>query len=287
MVAVSDTSPISNLAIIGRLGLVTEQFGNVLVPSAVRQEVPRLRHAAAASVIDAAFADGWLRVTPLRQAAPGETAAGLHPGEEEAIVLALRGRLKSRLAPRGAGLSSPEMSRPPGWKTRRHGDDARLNGRTRLFRRPLRHRRNDCAQPLRSRDLPCDSCATTFAIATPTPTRRNLPDWAANALARSGSWMRCGVIEQNKRRDESGRNLAGDPRGDSHGRGGLWVGQRGGGKHVRLSPIHGGCGFPRGNAARQHRRNLAPFPSGISDRSIAANQDVDPHLPLDCGCRGE
>ena len=92
MVAVSDTSPISNLAIIGRLGLVHGQFGTVLVPSAVRQELSRLRHAAAARVIDSAFADGWLRVSPLRQAVPREIADGLHSGEAEAIALALEQR---------------------------------------------------------------------------------------------------------------------------------------------------------------------------------------------------
>lgn len=92
MVAVSDTSPISNLAIIGRLGLLREQFGTVLVPSAVQQEISRLSHPAATGVIDAAFADGWLRVTPLRQAVPRETAAGLHPGETEALALAVEQR---------------------------------------------------------------------------------------------------------------------------------------------------------------------------------------------------
>jgi predicted nucleic acid-binding protein len=92
MVAVSDTSPISNLAIIGRLGLVREQFGTVLVPSAVRHEISRLRHSAAASLIEAAFTDGWLRVTPLREAIPREIGTGLHSGEAEAIALALEQR---------------------------------------------------------------------------------------------------------------------------------------------------------------------------------------------------
>ena len=88
MVAVSDTSPLSNLAIIGRLGLVREQFGAVLVPSAVRHELSRLRQPAAASLIAAAFDDGWLRITPLRHAVPPEIGAGLHAGEAEAIALA-------------------------------------------------------------------------------------------------------------------------------------------------------------------------------------------------------
>ena len=66
-----------------------EQCGTVLVPPAVRQELSRLRHPAATGLIDGAFADDWLRVTPLRQAVPRETAAGLHSGEAEAIALAL------------------------------------------------------------------------------------------------------------------------------------------------------------------------------------------------------
>ncbi len=69
-----------------------EQFGTVLVPSAVRQELSRLRHNAGLGVIDAAFADGWLRVTPLREVVPREIGAVLHSGESEAIALALEQR---------------------------------------------------------------------------------------------------------------------------------------------------------------------------------------------------
>jgi predicted nucleic acid-binding protein len=89
MVVVSNTSPLSNLAIIGRLGLLRDQFGSVLVPTAVRQELSQLRHSAAANLLDAAFADGWLSVTSLRQAVPGEVSGGLHLGESEALGLAL------------------------------------------------------------------------------------------------------------------------------------------------------------------------------------------------------
>jgi predicted nucleic acid-binding protein len=38
MVAVSDTSPISNLAFIGRLELLLSQFEEVCIPEAVRAE---------------------------------------------------------------------------------------------------------------------------------------------------------------------------------------------------------------------------------------------------------
>ena len=44
MVVVSNTSPLSNLAIVGRLALLRDRFGAVLVPSAVRRELNQLRH---------------------------------------------------------------------------------------------------------------------------------------------------------------------------------------------------------------------------------------------------
>ena len=89
MVVVSNTSPLSNLAIIGRLGLLQEQFGTVLVPGAVRQELSRLRHSAAIGLLDAAFSEGWLRVTPLQKPVPTDVGIGLHPGETEALGLAI------------------------------------------------------------------------------------------------------------------------------------------------------------------------------------------------------
>jgi len=89
MVVVSNTSPLSNLAIVGRLDQLRNQFGAVLVPSAVRRELSQLRHSAAAQSLDAAFSDGWLQVTPLLHPVPGHLGAGLHAGEAEALALAL------------------------------------------------------------------------------------------------------------------------------------------------------------------------------------------------------
>jgi predicted nucleic acid-binding protein len=89
MVVVSNTSPLSNLAIIGRLALVRDQFGSVLVPSAVQRELIQLRHNAAARLLDEAFSDGWLQITPLQRPVPGHLGAGLHAGEAEALALAL------------------------------------------------------------------------------------------------------------------------------------------------------------------------------------------------------
>jgi uncharacterized protein len=92
MVTVSNTSPLSNLAIIGRLDLLHDQFDTVLVPPAVRQELARLRHPAAAGLLDTAFGDGWLRVVRLLGEVPGQISANLHAGEAEAMSLALERR---------------------------------------------------------------------------------------------------------------------------------------------------------------------------------------------------
>jgi len=92
MVVVSNTSTVSNLAIIGRLALLQDQFGSVLVPSAVRRELNQFQHPAAENLLNAAFSDGWLRVTPLQRPVPGQIAVGLHSGEAEALALALEHR---------------------------------------------------------------------------------------------------------------------------------------------------------------------------------------------------
>jgi hypothetical protein len=89
MVVVSNTSPLSNLAIVGRLALLRDQFGVVLVPSAVRRELIQLRHPVATELLDQAFRDGWLQATSLLQPAPGYLGAGLHAGEAEALALAV------------------------------------------------------------------------------------------------------------------------------------------------------------------------------------------------------
>jgi len=89
MVVVSNTSPLSNLAILGRLELLRDQFGSVLVPRAVRRELLRLQHRAAAELLESAFAEGWLRVTSLVGPVPEYLRSGLRSGEAEAVALAL------------------------------------------------------------------------------------------------------------------------------------------------------------------------------------------------------
>ena len=89
MLVVSDTSPLSNLAVIGRLELVREEFGALCVPPAVARELTALSHAGGQLALRAAFAAGWLAERPLPAGtiAPLETSR-LDVGEAEAIVLA-------------------------------------------------------------------------------------------------------------------------------------------------------------------------------------------------------
>jgi len=90
MLVVSNTSPLSNLAIIDRLEILRGQFGTILIPSAVRLELDRLSHPAACSRLATAFRDGWLQVVPLPRAVPAELEGLLDPGETEVLALALQ-----------------------------------------------------------------------------------------------------------------------------------------------------------------------------------------------------
>jgi predicted nucleic acid-binding protein len=62
MRVVSNTSPVSNLAIIGRLELLRAKYGRVVIPQAVKEELARLSHSAGATAIQRALAEGWLVV---------------------------------------------------------------------------------------------------------------------------------------------------------------------------------------------------------------------------------
>jgi len=89
MVAVSNTSPISSLSIIGRLELLRSQFSEVLIPEAVRTELERMPIPSAKALIESAIRDRWLR---RRDVANLQLAAALgndlDQGEAEAIALA-------------------------------------------------------------------------------------------------------------------------------------------------------------------------------------------------------
>ena len=65
MLVVSNTSPVSNLAIIGRLDLLRERYGRVVVPPTVKTELDALSHPVGKTSIELALRDGWLKVEPL------------------------------------------------------------------------------------------------------------------------------------------------------------------------------------------------------------------------------
>jgi predicted nucleic acid-binding protein len=90
MLAVSNTSPISNLACIGRLDLLRAQFGEIWIPRAVEAELADVPDGAVRTTIDQTRQVGWLK----GQAASDANLVNLltlelHRGEAEAIALAL------------------------------------------------------------------------------------------------------------------------------------------------------------------------------------------------------
>jgi hypothetical protein len=89
MRVVSNTSPISNLAIIDRLGLLSARYHRVLVPSAVASELAALSHPLGKQRIAAAIANGWLSVDASADVMVPSLRFPLDPGETSAIALAL------------------------------------------------------------------------------------------------------------------------------------------------------------------------------------------------------
>lgn len=92
--AISDSSTLIHLAVLGRLGLLREYYGQVLVPPAVRKEVVEegQGRAGAREVEDAAHS-GWLKVlTPTNEALVRLLKRDLGDGEAEAIALAVEGQ---------------------------------------------------------------------------------------------------------------------------------------------------------------------------------------------------
>lgn len=88
MRVVSNTSPLSNLAVIGRLDLLKRRYGSVLIPPAVQRELSALSHVEAQARLNTAFREGWLMMHPL-SSPPPLMPLPLDLGETEAIALAL------------------------------------------------------------------------------------------------------------------------------------------------------------------------------------------------------
>jgi len=91
LIVVSDTSPILNLARIGRLELLPLLYHQVLIPSAVYEELTASRRDLP-PVIDLASQQWLIVAIPNDQKRVEELRENLDPGEAEAIVLAIERR---------------------------------------------------------------------------------------------------------------------------------------------------------------------------------------------------
>ena len=90
MPTVSNTSPLLNLAIIGRLELARAQFGSVVVPPAVAGEFRLEEGRPGSSALRRAVEDGWIAVEePSDDPLIRTLRQDLDLGESEAITLAV------------------------------------------------------------------------------------------------------------------------------------------------------------------------------------------------------
>lgn len=95
MPAVSNTSPISNLAWIGHLNLLRAQFREIWIPKAVETELQNVPDATVRKAITEATHQGWLKSRPASDATLVKLLmVELHPGEAEAIALALEKKVE-------------------------------------------------------------------------------------------------------------------------------------------------------------------------------------------------
>lgn len=91
MPIVSNTSPLLNLAIIGHISLLQQQFGEIWIPQAVAQELRAEEDLPGSQAVREAMAAGWLHVEEAQDRALVKSLQrGLDRGEAEAITLALQ-----------------------------------------------------------------------------------------------------------------------------------------------------------------------------------------------------
>jgi predicted nucleic acid-binding protein len=89
MLAVSNTSPISNLASIGRLELLKSQFTEIWIPDAVAGELVAHPDPIAQATIQNAIRAEWIQIrSPHESGLLRLLSLQLHRGEAEAIALA-------------------------------------------------------------------------------------------------------------------------------------------------------------------------------------------------------
>jgi len=91
MPVVSNTSPILNLAIIGELYLLRDQFGVILIPPVVLDELHVDKNLPGSEDVNNAIKDGWIRIEAVKQnALVRALQRDLDNGEAEAIALAIQ-----------------------------------------------------------------------------------------------------------------------------------------------------------------------------------------------------
>lgn len=106
MLVVSNTSPIMNLALVGVLDLLRQQFGEVVIPTAVVDELKLDTDYPGTGEIRAAMTAGWLKQVNLEDDRVARALRReLDDGEAEAIALALQLKIESILMDERDGRS--------------------------------------------------------------------------------------------------------------------------------------------------------------------------------------
>ncbi len=91
MPVVSNTSPVFNLAMIGRLSLLREQVGEIWIPAAVQEELRVEEDLPGSQAVREALQAGWLRIKKVKDPVLVQVLQrDLDRGEAEAIVLAVQ-----------------------------------------------------------------------------------------------------------------------------------------------------------------------------------------------------
>ena len=90
MPVVSNTSPILNLAIVNQLILLHQQFGEILIPSAVLGELKVSEERPGSQAIREAISSGWIQIREVSNEPLAQLLKQtLDRGEAEAIALAI------------------------------------------------------------------------------------------------------------------------------------------------------------------------------------------------------
>lgn len=106
MLVVSNTSPITNLASVGVLDLLRQQFGEVVIPSAVINELKLETDYPGTGEIRAAIKAGWLKQINLEDDKVARALQReLDDGEAEAIAPALQLKIETILMDERDGRS--------------------------------------------------------------------------------------------------------------------------------------------------------------------------------------